>query len=81
MPVPGSGNDRARARLNVAGPAGDRHRVASSSFSADPTLPSPDAVPTGADQVGRMFSPGRRRAPHPAQLCSRRWCGCRRAHG
>jgi len=22
----------------------------------------------------------RRRAPHPAQLCSPKWCGCRRAH-
>ena len=54
------------------------------SFSAGPGCTSLDAVPAGAGLTGRMFSRRRQRCclrpPHPAQLCSRRWCGCRRAH-
>jgi hypothetical protein len=43
--------------------------------------PSPDAVVADAGLIGRMFSRRRRPAPHPAQQCSPRGCGCRRAHG
>ena len=91
-PVPVWDNDRAGERRCLAWPSGDSRTTRAPSgcrqlvvLCRSQACTSPDAVVAGAGLTGRMLSRRRRRccrpAPHRAQLCSPRWCGCRRAHG